>query len=144
MLASAELDFDSALAYPIGPLDRGFKNTVELVLNTSRLLNAVACAGIMRRAYIEAAAYACHRAAFGAAIISYPLVQEALADIAAEYYAATASGFYLAHLLDQIETGRATSDETGVYRLLVSANKYLTSVRASVGYTLSSIPFSSI
>lgn len=130
-LASAELDFDSALAYPVGPLDRGFKNTVELVLNTSRLLNAVACAGIMRRAYIEAAAYACHRAAFGTAIISYPLVQEALADIAAEYYAATASGFYLAHLLDQIETGRATSDETGVYRLLVSANKYLTSVRAS-------------
>lgn len=130
-LASVELDFDDALAYPVGPLDRGFKNTVELVLNTSRLLNAVACAGIMRRAYIEAATYACQRTAFGAPIISYPLVQEALADIAAEYYAATASGFYLAHLLDQIETGRATDDENGVYRLLVSANKYLTSVRAS-------------
>ncbi len=130
-LASAELDFDNAVAYPVGPLERGFKNTVELVLNTSRLLNAVACAGIMRRAYIESSTYACHREAFGAAIISYPLVQEALADILAEYYAATASGFYLAHLLDQIETGRASGDETGLYRLLVSANKYLTSVRAS-------------
>jgi alkylation response protein AidB-like acyl-CoA dehydrogenase len=130
-LASTELDFRDALAYPVGALDRGFKNVVELVLNTSRLMNAVACAGIMRRAYIEASSYACHREAFGGVIANYPLVQEAVADILTETTAAVASSFYIAHLLDQIETGTASEDDKAVYRLFVNVNKYITSIRAS-------------
>jgi alkylation response protein AidB-like acyl-CoA dehydrogenase len=130
-LASAELDFRDALAYPVGPLDRGFKNVVELVLNTSRLMNAVACAGIMRRAYIESSSYACHREAFGTVIANYPLVQETVADIRAAAAAATSSSFYLAHLLDQIETGAATDGDKAVYRLFVNVNKYITSIRGS-------------
>jgi alkylation response protein AidB-like acyl-CoA dehydrogenase len=130
-LASAELDFHEALAYPIGPIETGFKTVVELVLNTSRLMNAVACAAIMRRAYYEAAHYACHRTAFGQVIANYPLVQEAIADILSEASAATASSFALAHLLDKAETGQASADEQAVYRLLVNVNKYITSVRAS-------------
>src|SRR5690606_38699333 len=102
-LASVELEFVDAVAYPTGGVDEGFKNTVELVLNTSRLMNAVSCAGVMRRAYVEAASYACTRRAFGQPIASYPLVQEAVADILAENYAAVASGFALAALLDRIE-----------------------------------------
>ena len=130
-LASAELDFQEAVAYPIGPIETGFKTVVELVLNTSRLMNAVACAGIIRRAFYEAAHYACHREAFGAAIASYPLVQEAVADIQTEAYAATATSFFLAHLLDRIETGQASEDERAIYRLLVNANKYITSIRGT-------------
>ncbi|MCS6835859.1 MAG: acyl-CoA dehydrogenase family protein [Anaerolineae bacterium] len=130
-LASAELDFRDAIAHPVGPIETGFKTVVELVLNTSRLMNAVACAGIMRRAYYEAAHYACHRVAFGQSIANYPLVQEAIADILSEASAATASSFYLAHLLDKAETGRASADELAIYRLLVNINKYVTSVRAS-------------
>ncbi|GIK66236.1 MAG: acyl-CoA dehydrogenase [Chloroflexota bacterium] len=130
-LASAEVDFVDALAYPVGPLDRGFKNVVELVLNTSRLMNAVACTGIMRRATIEAASYACHRTAFGQAIAAYPLVQEAVADLVSEVTAAVASSFYIAHLLDKIETGQASEGDSAVFRLLVNVNKYLTSVRGS-------------
>lgn len=130
-LASAELDFHEALAYPVGPLDRGFKNVVELVLNTSRLMNAFGCVGSMRRAAIEASTYACHREAFGQAIASYPLVQEAVADLHSETAAALASSFYLAHLLDLIETGQATDDHRAVYRLLVNVNKYITSIRAT-------------
>jgi alkylation response protein AidB-like acyl-CoA dehydrogenase len=130
-LASAELDFLDAVAYPIGPVDAGFKTTVELVLNTSRLMNAISCAGIMRRAYIEAASYACTRQAFGQPIANYPLVQETAADILAENYAATASGFALAHLLDSIETGQASDADKAVYRVLVNLNKYVTSIRGS-------------
>ena len=130
-LASAELDFVDALAYPIGAVEHGFKTTVELVLNTSRLINAVACAGIMRRAYIEAHSYACSREAFGNPIATYPLVQEAIADILSEAHAATASSFFLAHLLDQIETERVGDDDKGLYRLLVNVNKYITSIRAT-------------
>jgi acyl-CoA dehydrogenase len=130
-LASAELDFRDALAYPIGAVDHGFKNVVELVLNTSRLMNAIACAGIIRRAYIEASSYACHREAFGGVIANYPLVQEAVADILTANTAATASSFYIAHLLDKIETGAATEDDKSVYRLFVNVNKYITSICGS-------------
>ena len=35
-MASAEIDFDDAVAFPIGPVDEGFKIVVESVLNTSR------------------------------------------------------------------------------------------------------------
>jgi len=130
-LASAELDFTGATAYPIGALDHGFKTTVEWVLNTSRLLNAVSCAGVMRRAHIEASTYACNRRAFGQVIASFPLVQEAVADCLTEATAAVASGFALAEMLDNIELGRAGEDDKGVYRMLVNLNKYITSVRGS-------------
>lgn len=130
-LASTELDFIDAVAYAVGPLEQGFKNTVEWVLNTSRLMNAVACAGIMRRAALEASTYACTRQAFGQAIIEYPLVQAALADLQSETAAAVASSFALAHLLDQLETGQATPDDAPTYRMLVNINKYITSIRGS-------------
>ncbi len=130
-LASAEVDFVEAVAYPVGALEDGFKNTVSLVLNTSRLLNAIACAAIMRRSYVEAAHYACHRGAFGHSIAHYPLVQEAIADLYTEALASTASGFFIAHLLDKMETGQATQDEQNLYRLLVNINKYITSIRGT-------------
>jgi len=130
-LASAELDFRDAVAYPVGDIDKGFKNVVELVLNTSRLMNAVACAGIIQRAYLEAGHYACNRTAFGNAIASYPMVQEAIADLISESYAATASSFYIAHLVDRIDTGDATQADKDTYRLLVNINKYITSIRGT-------------
>jgi hypothetical protein len=130
-LASAELDFLDALAYPIGAIEKGFKTVVELVLNTSRLMNAVACAGIIRRAYVEASTYACQREAFGQVIAQYPLVQEATADLLSENYAAVASSFYLAHLVDKLDTGQASESEQATYRLLVNLNKYITSIRAT-------------
>ncbi|MDQ7036898.1 MAG: acyl-CoA dehydrogenase family protein [Anaerolineae bacterium] len=130
-LASAELDFREAAAYPVGAVEQGFKTVVELVLNTSRLMNAVACAGTMRRVYIEAGQYACHRKAFGQPIANFPMVQEAIADIMTEYTAATASSFYLAHLLDKIESGQASEQDTKSYRMLVNINKYITSITGS-------------
>lgn len=130
-LASAEVDFQEALAYPLGPIEHGFKNAVEWVLNTSRLMNAVACAGIMRRAYLEASTYACHRQAFGQAILAYPLVQEAIADIAVASAAALASSFALAGLVDAIDLDNADEDQRGAYRLLVNVNKYITSIRGT-------------
>ncbi len=130
-LASAEVDFVDAVAYPVGALDSGFKNVVSLVLNTSRLMNAVACAGIMRRAYIEAASYACAREAFGQPIANYPLVQETVADMMSEYYAATASSFAVAHLLDLVETGAGDEYTALAYRMFVNINKYITSIRGS-------------
>ncbi|MCA9915953.1 MAG: acyl-CoA dehydrogenase family protein [Anaerolineae bacterium] len=130
-LASAELDFVDCVAYAVGAVEEGFKNVVSLVLNTSRLMNAIACAGAIHRSFIEAGTYACYREAFGTAIASYPMVQEAVADLLSESYAATASTFYIAHLLDKIETGQASPEEAQAYRFLVNVNKYITAIRAT-------------
>lgn len=130
LMASAETDFDGALAYPIGDLDQGFKIAAGLVLNTSRWLNALACAGIMRRAYIEAESYARHRTAFGNHIGRYPMVQEQVATIRTLTEATLASTFYLTHLLNKIELGDASFEEQGFYRFLVNANKYITALDA--------------
>ena len=40
-LASGEIDFDGALAWPIGPVEHGFRTAVGIVLNTSRWMTAV-------------------------------------------------------------------------------------------------------
>lgn len=130
-MASAEVDFDNALAYQIGPIDEGFKTVVELVLNTSRQLNALACCGLMARALIEARAYATHRHAFGRPIGAYPLVRETLAQMAAEHAAALASSLHLAALVDRMQTGLASPREQAAYRLLVNLNKYATAVAAT-------------
>lgn len=130
-LASAEVDFVDALAYPVGDLSRGFKNVVESVLNTSRLMNAVGCAAITRRAAIEAGHYACTREAFGNPIANYPMVQEAYADIVTEQYASVASCFAIADLLNRLDLGEGADDDESTYRLLVNINKYITSIRAT-------------
>ena len=57
-LASAEIDFENALGYPIGELNEGFNIAVTELLNTSRWLNAVGSTGIMSRAYLEASSFA--------------------------------------------------------------------------------------
>jgi acyl-CoA dehydrogenase len=132
-MASAEIDFEDAVAYPIGAVDEGFKIVVELVLNTSRWSNALGSAGLLRRAYVEAWTFAQQRRAFGAAIGRYPLVLEALAEMKSDLYAMLASTLRLSTLVNRIDLGIATEQERAVHRLLVNINKYATSVQASLG-----------
>ncbi len=130
-MASGEIDFNDALAYSIGRPKDGFKIAAGLVLNTSRWLNALASTGVMRRAYVEAVAYAAAREAFGGPIGRYPLVRETLAAMKCEEQAALSSTLYLTTLVDRIETARADEHEKAVYRFLVNTNKYITSIAAS-------------
>jgi acyl-CoA dehydrogenase len=130
-LASGEIDFENALAWPIGPLDEGFHVAIDELLNTSRWLNAVGSTGIMSRAYLEASTFARHRKAFGVAIIEYEAVQNQLARMKLETSASLASTFALTELVGKIDEGKATKSERNVHRFLVNANKYVTSTTAS-------------
>ncbi len=132
-MASGEIDFEDALAFPIGDLDKGFKIVVELVLNTSRWANALGSAGLLRRAYVEAWTFAQNRRAFGGAIGRYPLVMEALAEMKVDLYAMLASTMRLSSLIERMDLGVATEQELAVHRLLVTINKYQTSIQASLG-----------
>ena len=130
-LASAEIDFSDALAWPIGELDEGFNIAVSELLNTSRWLNAVGSTGIMSRTYLEAASFAHFRQAFGTPIESFDAVREQLAFMKIETAAALASTMALTGLIAKIDEGNATSEDLSLHRFLVNANKYVTSIAAS-------------
>ncbi len=123
-MASGEVDWHGAHAWQLGSLDRGFHNTVEIVLNTSRLFNAMACAGILWRAYYEASGFALHREAFGVPVARFPSADQALAQLFVEAAAGSAS------TLDLAATGE-TADHAAALRIGVNMNKYWTSVRAT-------------
>ena len=130
-LASAEIDFDDALAWPIGELHDGFKIAVTELLNTSRWLNAVGSAGIMSRAFLEASSFAHHREAFGERVVSFPAVREQLAIMKSETAATMASTFALTQFVAKIDGHNASESDVAIHRFLVNANKYVTSIAAS-------------
>jgi acyl-CoA dehydrogenase len=129
-LATGEIEFDGAVAYPLGPLEHGFRTAVS-VLNTSRWLNAVGSSGLMRRAQRVAAEFAQEREAFGRVILDFPLVRENLAVMKAETDAAFASTTELTELVDRIDRGEASDEDVAWHRLLVNANKFVTSIAAT-------------
>ncbi len=130
-MASAELDFEGAEAWLVGAARGGFGKTVEIVLTTSRLHNAVAATGMMRRVELEASSYAQHREAFGRPILQYPLVRATLDGIRAQTRAAVASTFDLCAAADRLARGEARATDASFHRMGVCMNKYWTSVRAT-------------
>jgi hypothetical protein len=101
------------------------------VLNTSRWLNAFGSAGLMHRAYIEASSFSEHREAFGQPIGDFPLVRENLAVMKAETMAALASSLEVTALVEKIDAGTASADDEAWFRILVNANKVVTSLAAT-------------
>jgi acyl-CoA dehydrogenase len=130
-LASGEIDFDRALAWPVGPVEHGFRTAVGVVLNTSRWMTAVGDAGMMRRAYLEAAAYAARRQAFGRPIGEFPAVRRTLADMASMSVGALRLVLALTGLEDRIDDGTAGDADVLLHRFLVNLAKYLVSCQAT-------------
>lgn len=128
-MASAEIDFDRALAYPVGPLSEGFKMVMENVLHISRLFNTICVLAMARRAYFIAYHYSKYRIAFGKPIGDFPLIQEHLACIKAENTALLASVMATVQLQDQYDKKGSHSQGTQLLlRLLANLNKYLSSL----------------
>lgn len=130
-MASGEIDLAGARAWPIGPIEEGFKTAAGVVLNTSRWMTAVGSTGIMRRAYIEAAAYARHRHAFGQPIAEFPIVRMTLATMKMTWLGALHLCWLLTELEDLIDAGTANDDDVAFHRFLVNATKYSVSSAAS-------------
>lgn len=91
-LPTGEIDLEDAWALEIAGPGAGLKVMME-ALGYSRIHNAVAACGVQRRALLEALCWASHREAFGAAIGNYPMVRDALLDLATEAEASTALAF---------------------------------------------------
>jgi alkylation response protein AidB-like acyl-CoA dehydrogenase len=91
-LPTAELTFEGAKGWPVGPVDAGLKNMVGIVLTASRVYNTLAGAAGLRRAVRDARAYADFRQAFGRRLADHPLLAASLARLerAADRYSAGA------------------------------------------------------
>lgn len=125
-MVTAEIEFEEAYAEELGPLADGFRHTMELVIDTSRLYNAFACAGAAHRASLVARGYAEHRRAFGEAIVRRPLVRETLAMIQADAEAALAGSFWLAQAQERADAGTAEDAERAFLRMGLNLNKVRT------------------
>jgi putative acyl-CoA dehydrogenase len=98
--ASAEIEYDGALAYRVGPEGEGVRTIVEMVHHT-RLDTALAPAGLMRAALTEAHHWALHRTAFQRRLIDQPLMRAVLADLVVDWEGATAAlGLRVARAFD--------------------------------------------
>jgi alkylation response protein AidB-like acyl-CoA dehydrogenase len=121
---SAEVEFDQAKGYLVGDPAKGIHYMME-ALNLSRVCNAIASIGIMRRAYTEARKYASNRSAFGKKLIDYPMIQETLTHLAVKQEVETSAIFRLIPLFSKVMDPHAgASDKEKVMnRLLIAILK---------------------
>ncbi|GAA3758352.1 putative acyl-CoA dehydrogenase [Spinactinospora alkalitolerans] len=119
--ASAELEYDGALAWPVGEPGRGVRTIIEMV-NGTRLDCVIGSAAGMRAGLVQAVHHASLRQAFGGALIDAPLMRNVLADLALESEAATALMLRLAGAADRAVRG--DESEAAFRRLAVAAGKY--------------------
>jgi putative acyl-CoA dehydrogenase len=115
--ASAEIEYEGALAHRLGPEGEGIRTILEMVHHT-RLDTAMAPAGLMRAALAEAHRWTAHRTAFQRRLIDQPLMRAVLADLALDWEGATALGLRVARAFD-------APAERALARVAVALAKYL-------------------
>jgi alkylation response protein AidB-like acyl-CoA dehydrogenase len=101
-MASGEIKLEGAIAYAVGPLDRGFLQMAEMV-NWSRLSNGVKSTALMRRALLDSLTVARNRIVFGQKIVDMPLARRQLLKIMLPVEQALSLCFVTARTLDRAE-----------------------------------------
>ncbi|GLW96660.1 acyl-CoA dehydrogenase [Microtetraspora sp. NBRC 16547] len=125
--ASAEVEYERAVAYLVGEEGRGVRTILEMV-NMTRLDCVIGSAAGMRYGVTQAAHHTRHRRVFGKALIDQPLMRNVLADLALESEAATTLMMRLAGATDRSIAGDAAE---GVFRrTALAAAKYWVCKRA--------------
>ena len=125
--ASAEVEYDEALAWLVGEEGHGVRTIIEMV-NMTRLDCVIATATGMRAGVRMAAHHAAHRTAFGRKLADQPLMANVLADLAIESEATTMAAFRLAGATDR--AARGDRQEAAFRRLALAATKYWACKRA--------------
>jgi putative acyl-CoA dehydrogenase len=119
--ASAEVEFDCALAWQVGAPGRGVATIIAMV-SATRLDCVIGSAAGIRAATVAAVHHGTHRQAFGKELAAWPLMANVLADLTLESQAATALAVRLAGAADRAARGDAA--EAALLRLALPAAKY--------------------
>jgi putative acyl-CoA dehydrogenase len=125
--ASAEVEYDGAMAWLVGEEGRGVRTIIEMV-NMTRLDCVLGTATGMRAAVTLATHHATRRMAFGRKLADQPLMASVLADLAIESEATTMAAFRLAGATDRAARGDA--QESAFRRLALATTKYWVCKRA--------------
>jgi putative acyl-CoA dehydrogenase len=120
--ASAEIEYVGSFAQRLGEEGYGIQTIIEMVHHT-RLDTALAPAGLMRAALVEALQWARGRTVFQRRLIDQPLMCAVLADLALEAEAALILGMEVARAFDD-------PDRRPYARLTVALAKFLSNKRA--------------
>jgi alkylation response protein AidB-like acyl-CoA dehydrogenase len=107
-MASGEIVFEGAVAYPLGAVgagpNRGLKQMMDQV-NLSRLSHGVRAAGMMRRCLTESLVVAASRIAFGEPIVQKPLLRRQLMKLLVPTEQVLSFVLFTALLLDKGDAG---------------------------------------
>jgi putative acyl-CoA dehydrogenase len=118
--ASAEVEFQGALAWMIGEPGRGVATILQMVALT-RQDCVIGSASIMRQALVQAVHHARHRRAFGKPLSEQPLMLNVLADLALESEASTALALRIARAVD---ASARDAKEAALARIVTAIGKY--------------------
>jgi putative acyl-CoA dehydrogenase len=127
--ASAEVEYDGALAWRVGESGRGIRTIIDMV-SATRLDCVIGSAAGMRQGAVAAVHHAAHRKAFGKMLIDQPLMAGVLADLVIEAEAATLLAMRLAGAADR--AARGDRAEAALLRVALPAAKYWVCKRAAV------------
>ena len=120
-MASGEIRFEGAVAYPVGRLDQGLKQMMDQV-NLSRLSHGVRAAAMMRRCVNEALMVARHRVAFGKPIIEHPLLRRQLMKLIVPTEQALSMALCAAAVMGEADAG--SSEAADALRILTPLVKF--------------------
>jgi putative acyl-CoA dehydrogenase len=125
--ASAEVEYDAAVAWQLGEPGRGVRTIIDMVTAT-RLDCVLGSAAAMRHGTVAAVHHCAHRHAFGKKLIDQPLMACVLADLAVESEAATTLALRLAGAAQRAIDGDLA--EAALLRVALPAAKYWVCKRA--------------
>ena len=124
--ASSEVEFTNTLAYQVGDEGKGVRTIIEMVHHT-RLDTALAPAGLMRGALVEAHHWVSRRSAFQRRLIDQPLMRAVIADLALDVESALALGLRVARAFDS-----DSEQDRALARISVALAKFLSNKRCPV------------
>ncbi len=101
-LPTAELSYEGALCYPVGPTNRGVANVVGIVLTLSRISVGISSAAGITRAAREAQIYSEFREVFGAHIGAWALANQQIRDLVHESHRCLAGVFKIFALFEAL------------------------------------------
>src|SRR5439155_2384125 len=130
---SAEVGLRGAFAWPVGALDRGLPQMMDMV-NITRVGIATATAVAMRRHAFEALTHTRRRSAFGQRLDLHPLMRDQLVELVVGSVAGLTAAMGVAELLDRAD-GAVSGDSAGALRLLTPLFKMHGTERARVSAT---------
>jgi acyl-CoA dehydrogenase len=131
-MPSGEVGLRGAVAWPVGHLERGMRQMMDMVQLT-RVLIAAAAAGAMRRNTFEALSHTSRRTTFGAHLDTQPLMRDTLAELVVDSTAALSALIGLSELVDAGDRGDREAE--GALRLLTPLCKAHLTERARITAT---------